>query len=231
MTFDELLEKYRFDAFSERDKGDKFERLMKAYLRTDPQYAPLFKNVRLWKDFFGRIDLGGTDTGVDLVAETLDGEFWAIQCKCFQESQIIARAQVDGFLATSSRHFKNEGLQSTRFSRRLWISTTNKFTTHAETSSENQNPPVTLIKLSDLREAPVDWAKLEEGIHGEPARTEKKRLRPHQTTARDLTSEYFKTRDRGKLIMACGTGKTFNSLRMCPENALPRKRPKGLHHL
>ncbi len=214
MTFDELLEKYRFDAFSQRDKGDKFERLMQAYLRTDPQYAPLFKNVWLWKEFFGRIDLGGRDTGIDLVAETIDGEFWAVQCKFYLDTQHLDLDDVSTFLSTSSRTFKTEDFRTIRFARRLWIATTNRFTSNAENAFENQDPPVTLIKTSDLREAPVDWAKLEEGIHGEPARTEKKRLRPHQTTARDLTNEYFKTRERGKLIMACGTGKTFNSLRI-----------------
>ena len=75
MSFDKILEKYRKDAFSQRYKGDKFERLMQAYLRTDPKYAPLFKEVSLWKDFFCRSELGGSDPGVDLVAKTHEGDF------------------------------------------------------------------------------------------------------------------------------------------------------------
>src|ERR1051326_8504814 len=102
MTIDEVLEKYRQISFSQRDKGDKFERLMQAYLQTDPQYKPLFKNVWLWKDFFGRSELGSVDSGIDLVAQTPEGEFWAIQSKCFVDSQIIDKPQVDTFLSTSS---------------------------------------------------------------------------------------------------------------------------------
>ena len=56
--------------------------------------------------------------------------------------------------------------------------------------------------------------KIEKGIHGEASRTPKKTLRPHQKEALDKAHEHFKNADRGKLIMACGTGKTFNSLRI-----------------
>lgn len=89
MTFQKVLDKYRKISFSERDKGDRFERLMQAYLQTDPKYAYLFKRVWLWNEFPGRNDLGGGDTGIDLVALTIEGDYWAIQCKCFQESSSI----------------------------------------------------------------------------------------------------------------------------------------------
>ncbi len=214
MTFDELLDKYRKDSFHSRDTGDKFERLMQAYLLSDPQYAPFFKQVWLWKDFFGRSELGGVDSGIDLVAETVVGDYWAIQCKFFAETQIIDKADVDTFLSTSSRTFKDERLQRVPFMHRLWISTTNRFSSNAEKAFENQQPAVTLIKPSDLRAAPVDWDKLEEGIHGKKAVNRDRKLKDHQKTAVDKAHEYFKNRDRGKLIMACGTGKTFNALRI-----------------
>jgi len=214
MSFQKILDKYRKIAFSERDKGDRFERLMQAYLRTDPKYAFLLKNVWLWNEFPGKLDLGGGDTGIDLVALTNEGDYWAIQCKCFQADSTIDKPAVDSFLSTSSREFKNEQMQTTRFAHRLWISTTNKWGTNATEAIRNQNPPVTRINLFDLLEAPVDWIKLEEGIHGEAARTPKKTLRPHQKEALDKTHEHFKSEDRGKLIMACGTGKTFNALRI-----------------
>ncbi|MDD3945319.1 MAG: DEAD/DEAH box helicase family protein [Bacteroidales bacterium] len=121
---------------------------------------------------------------------------------------------VDTFLATSSRVFKNEQMQTTRFAHRLWISTTNKWGSNATEAIHNQHPPVIRINLFDLIEAPVDWKKIEAGVHGEAARTPKKTLRPHQKEALDRVHEYFKEADRGKLIMACGTGKTFNALRI-----------------
>jgi len=214
MSFQNVLEKYRKLSFSERDKGNRFERLMLAYLQTDPKYAFKFKKVWLWNDFTGRADLGGSDTGIDLVALTHEGDYWAIQCKCYQEDSTIDKPAVDSFLSTSSREFKNEQMQTTRFAHRLWISTTNHWGSNATEAITNQNPPVTRINLFDLIEAPVNWDKLEQGVHGETARTAKKTLLPHQKDALDKAHEYFKTAERGKLIMACGTGKTFNSLRI-----------------
>jgi predicted helicase len=185
---------------------------MQAYLGTDPKYASKFRSVWLWGEFPGRVDLGGSDTGIDLVALTHEGDYWAIQCKCFQEDSVIDKPAVDSFLSTSSREFKNEQLQTTRFAQRLWISTTNRWSSNATEAIRNQSPPVVRINLFDLIEAPVDWDKLDKGIHGESARTPKKTLRPHQKEAVDATHKYFQDHDRGKLIMACGTGKTFTAL-------------------
>lgn len=217
MIFDTLLEKYRTLAFSERDKGDRFERLIQAYLKTDPKYAYQFKKVWLWGEFPYRHDLGGGDTGIDLVALTHDGDFWAIQCKCFQEDAIIDKPAVDSFLSTSSRTFKDESLHTTKFAQRLWISTTNRWGVNASKAIQDQDPPVIRLNLYDLQQAPVDWDKLNQGLSGEGSRAPKKELRPHQWEALEKTLEHFKTADRGKLIMACGTGKTFNSLRIAEE--------------
>lgn len=214
MAFQTLLDHYRKLAYSQRDKGDRFERLMQAFLLTDPQYAYRFQKVWLWNEFPGKKDLGGSDTGIDLVALTVDGDYWAIQCKCYQDTAIIHKPEVDSFLATSSRHFRNEDLQTVGFAHRLWISTTNNWGPNATAAISNQNPPVSRISLSYLIEAPVDWVALDKGIRGEIARAAKKEIRPHQRAALENTQEAFKTADRGKLIMACGTGKTFTSLRI-----------------
>lgn len=214
MDFNKILDKYRKISFSERDKGDRFERLMQAYLQTDPQYAHQFRKVWLWNEFPGRNDLGGSDTGIDLVAVTHSNDYWAIQCKCFQENATIDKPAVDSFLSTSSREFKDEKMQTTKFAQRLWISTTNKWGSNAEQAINNQSPPVIRINLHDLIEAPVDWEKLEKGVHGEQGRTEKKKLFPHVLQVRDKVYDYFKENERGRLIMACGTGKTMTALKI-----------------
>jgi predicted helicase len=214
MSFQRVLDKYRKISFSERDKGDRFERLMQAYLLTDPKYANQFKKVWLWNDFIGRRDLGGSDTGIDLVALTFDGDYWAIQCKCYQANSRIDKPAVDSFLATSSREFKGEDLKTTRFAHRMWISTTNNWGTNATQAIKNQNPPVSRVNLFDLIEAPVDWEALDKGVHGKEAQIEKHTLRAHQKEALDAVHKGFTNADRGKLIMACGTGKTFTSLRI-----------------
>ena len=103
MSFNKILDKYRKISFSEKDKGERFERLMKAYLLTDPKYAYKFKKVWLWAEFPGKKDLGGSDTGIDLVALTNEGDYWAIQCKCYQDDSYIDKPAVDSFLSTSSK--------------------------------------------------------------------------------------------------------------------------------
>lgn len=214
MNFNDIITKYREVSFSERDKGSRFERLMQGYLLTDPKYAYLFKNVWLWDEFPSKNDLGGNDLGIDLVALTHEGEYWAIQCKCYQPTSVIEKSSVDSFLSTSSREFRDENQNKTKFSVRLWISTTNNWGVNAEESIRNQSPQVVRIHLTDLQESPIDWEKLENGIHGEQARITSRSLKPHQQTALELTHEHFKTESRGKLIMACGTGKTYTSLRI-----------------
>lgn len=212
--FNQILHKYRTKSFSERDKGDRFERLIQAYLQTDPTYTNTLKYVWMWNEFPGKKDFGGKDTGIDLVALTFEGDYWAIQCKCFAEKATIDKKSVDSFLSTSSRTFKNDQLQSVTFEKRLWVSTTNNWGSNAEETIRNQSPPVTRINLTDLEQAPVNWENLEKGITGDLSRTTKKTLRQHQTDALNNTHNHFLENDRGKLIMACGTGKTFTSLRI-----------------
>lgn len=209
-----ILSNYRDFSFSERDKGDRFERLMQAYLKTDPKYLTTFKEVWLWNEFPAKMDFGGKDIGIDLVAYTYEGEYWAIQCKFYSENSTIDKKAVDSFLSTSSKQFKNDQLQTIGFSKRLWISTTNKWGPNAEEVIYNQSPPVSRINKTDLENAPVDWEKLQEGLVGEHARTSKKELRNHQKAALNNTHDHFKENERGKLIMACGTGKTYTSLKI-----------------
>lgn len=212
-SFNSILNKYRKISFSERDKGDRFERLIQAYLYTDPKYAHL-KKVWLWSEFPYKASFGGHDVGIDLVAQTTEGEYWAVQCKCYQEDNRISKEEVDTFLSTSGRSFKDEAGNQISFKHRLWVSTTNNWSSKANETLQNQHPPVTRINLSDLQEAPVHWEKIDEGIFGEKARTARKELRYHQKQALAKSIDYFKDNERGKLIMACGTGKTFTSLRI-----------------
>ena len=214
MTFNEILNKFRSESFTQKDKGTKFERLMRSWLLTDPRYNELEK-VWLWEEFPGRKDFGGTDTGIDLVAKTEMGDYWAIQCKCYAEDTAIDKPAVDSFLATSSRTFTNEvTFQTTRFSNRVWISTTSHWGCNAEEAIRNQEPPVTRIGLADLNSSPVDWQKLLDGLTGDSALVEGKKPREHQLTAisKAYTHYVVDGNDRGKLIMACGTGKTYTSL-------------------
>lgn len=128
---------------------------------------------------------------------------------------------MDTFLSTSGKRFETES-GMTGFVQRLWISTTNKWNSTAEQTIRNQNPPVTRLNLIDLENDDVDWNSLEQGIFGMASRSKPFTIREHQQQAIDQTHAYFKIDEatgqpahtRGKLIMACGTGKTFTSLRI-----------------
>ena len=144
LTVHDILKKFGDTSFTQKDKGTRFERLMRSWLRTDPRYSSLFSEVWLWEDFPSRGDFGGKDTGIDLVARTHEGDYWAIQCKCYAEGTSIDKPSVDSFLATSSRCFtdpllRSQGIRSLdkRFDKRLWISTTNKWGANAEEAIQN----------------------------------------------------------------------------------------------
>lgn len=215
-TFLSLVNKIREEAFTEKDKGYRFEKLIKNYFLTSKKYISLLSDVWLWSEFPFKKDFGGKDTGIDLVAKTIGGEYWAIQCKCYAEKTVIDKPAVDSFLATSSRLFIDETGKTKSFSNRLWVTTTEKWGPNAKEAMENQQPPATVLNAFDIdADTTVDWEKLDAGLHGESA-SEKVIYapRPHQKTALMKAHEYYKTHDRGKLIMACGTGKTFTALRL-----------------
>jgi predicted helicase len=214
MTFKDILTRFRKEAFTEKDKGTRFERLMRLWLLSDPRFNQL-TDVWLWEDFPGRRDFGGADVGIDLVAKTEMGEYWAVQCKCYGEHTTIDKPAVDSFLATSSRTFTDEvNLRTTRFAHRLWISTTAHWGSNAEEALQNQDPAVSRIGLADLMDSPVDWEKLLQGLQGAEALREGKKPMKHQLEAITQARRHYIERGetRGKLIMACGTGKTYTSL-------------------
>ncbi|MEP6817702.1 MAG: hypothetical protein ABI873_19365 [Marmoricola sp.] len=54
VNISEVLDQLRGTALDQRDKGDKFERLMQGYFRTDPEWALQFGDVWLWSEWPGR---------------------------------------------------------------------------------------------------------------------------------------------------------------------------------
>ena len=213
MTFKEVLQRFRTESFTEREKGAKFEKLIKKWFQTDPRYADKLQEVWLWEEFPGKKDFGGKDLGIDLVAKTDLGDYWAIQCKCYDEKAIISKAVVDSFISTAHRAFIDDlTLKTTYFSNLIWVSTTLRWGANAEEKLKGQDIPVTRINMHELEASPVDWDKLLKGDTGKAALREGKQPRKHQLEAMNAAHEYFRVHDRGKLIMACGTGKTYTSL-------------------
>ena len=218
-TIDDILAKYRSEAHSARDLGDRFERLMRGYLLTDPVYASRFREVWLWRDFPFRHSIGVTDTGIDLVAETRDGDYWAIQCKFYRENHKIDKHDLDTFISTSGRSFLAKDGAKTYFSHCLVVSTAAEWTSTAADLVKDHMIEASRLTIGNLRAANVDWGRLENDVHGRGARKEPHSPRPHQAEAIAGAHAHFETHDRGKMVMACGTGKTFTALRIAEQEA------------
>ena len=214
MSFQSILKKYRNYSYSERDKGTRFEELISRYLMTDPAYASILEKVWAWSTFPSRSDFGGRDAGIDLVGKTRDGEYWAFQCKCYAENHSVTKADMDTFLSTSGRRFHDTDGKEVSFSLRVIVATTDNWSINAVEVTKGQTIPVTIIGLSILENAPVDWDEIEAGVHGKDARQKVHELRNHQMEALEAALVHYRDHNRGKMIMACGTGKTFTSLRI-----------------
>ena len=134
---------------------------------------------------------------------THDGENHAIQCKNYSQDHRISKADIDSFFTASGKSY---------FQHRIIVVTTDHWTENAYASLSNQNPPVTVINRSDLEHSAIDWENF--AFQKEISLKPKKSLREHQKNALSAVRNGLKNADRGKLIMACGTGKTFTSLKI-----------------
>ncbi|WP_375689024.1 DEAD/DEAH box helicase family protein, partial [Bartonella sp. AP57NXGY] len=209
-TLQSLLQSYRDEARTERDKGTYFERFALAYLTHDPLQSGCYEKVQTFKDWAHENDWDGRDTGIDLVAKLRDGGgFAAIQCKFYDAAYRIRKADIDSFISASGK---------APFKRRVIIdSTESTWSDNAETMIRGQDIPVIRINLSDIQQSPIRWETF--AAQGKVVLEDKKKIRPHQLEAlRDVRAGLAQA-DRGKLIMACGTGKTFTSLKIAEDLA------------
>ena len=198
--FQEFLQHLRSIAKSEREKGHLFELAVRGFLRDSPEYD--FEDVWLWADYPNLEQYGFTkqDSGIDLVAQEKDtGKLWAIQCKFYQEETPIDRKGIDSFLATS---------RGDMFSERLIVTTTYDWGKNANDILMRQGKDCKIIDLTTLNSAPYNWFKRK------PEKSHYKIPFDHQLEAIKKAKKHFKANDRGQLIMACGTGKTYTSLQV-----------------
>lgn len=210
--FERLLTYAKSLKKSTSEQGAWFENFIKQIMLTSPIYQEMFDTVWTWAEF--PYNGGRHDFGIDLVAKIKDfDEYYAIQCKFYDEAYTVSKSDVDTFLTASSKPFYIKGIP-VRYSGRMIVSTTDQWSSTANDIIEGQIPPVTRIRLKDLKEIGIDWESVSIERPFIMKKSEKKILRPHQTTAVSKVLEGFETAERGKLIMACGTGKTFTALKI-----------------
>jgi len=181
-------------------KGDLFEQLVHWYLSNAPEYRGEFAQVWMWDDW---PDKPGPDRkGIDLVAETTGGELWAIQAKAYNPKYSVKKSDVDKFLS---------GSNTRQYSCRLLVATTDNIGANGRETIDEQEKPVRLMLRGQLLRANVRWP---DKIGESPEQEKPHEPLPYQKIAIKDVLEGFEEHAEGKLIMACGTGKTLVSQRV-----------------
>ena len=206
-SFKEELARIRKEARDRRELGDWFEQLCIAMI-THPDSGYDVKQAYKWRDWPDRellVRANATDLGVDIVAIDNDDRRIAIQCKCYDENRLVPKSDIHKFLSESSRKEKDSSREL--FDRR-WIMSTTGLNRNAQETLKNILPPTSYIDFN--RESHL---KVEKPETIRPVRNPW----PQQREAIDQCLKGLRGNDRGRLIMACGTGKTFTSLRLAEE--------------
>jgi predicted helicase len=203
-----VLETIRSNSKTEFEKGEYFEKLVKVFLENDTLQNQSYDKVWHFKDWAIEKGYPVKDTGIDLVARHSDGSgYCAIQCKFYASDSSISKKHIDSFVSAAS---------TKDFVSLIIVDTTLKdFSPNLTAMLDNLDKDWHRIALSDLEKSRIDWATYfrDSSIN----LIEPKVLRDHQKEALEEVKKGLSTADRGKLIMACGTGKTFTGLKIAEE--------------
>jgi superfamily II DNA or RNA helicase len=193
--------------FSDKQKGDLFEELVKAYLILDPEYATKLTHVWLHREvpasLRDELKLPDEDKGIDLIARTTKGEFWAIQCKYrTHTNQSLPWREISTFAGLTFGVCKG-------ISFGLICSTTERITSVLKTQDR-----IGFCSLDVWQSLDSEFfARLRKSFSRKQATIKPSKPRPHQVTAiLDAHSHFVAKKEvRGKLIMPCGTGKSLSA--------------------
>ena len=213
-TFDELVNQIDNNLDNQRDRGTAFEKMVVAYLKNEPLYKQKFEDVWMLNEVPAEYHISKRDTGVDIVAKDYEGNLTAVQAK-FDKGK-VSKDEINSFVAETGKDYYSAG---------MLVSTTDEWNRNAENALTGTTKPFTRIGLSQLRHANIDWKRFSFAKENNLSTKKEKRLRKYQQTAVNNAVEYYKDHDRGKLIMAPGTGKTFTSLKIA--EALMRDQKKS----
>lgn len=195
----------------QRDRGTLFEYLVKAYLKNEPMYKERYSDVYLLNEVPNEYNIPKKDTGIDLIAIKRDtGNLVGIQAKFYDATKTIYKGDIDSFLNEIGKTSYEEG---------IIVSSTNNWSENAKNALSNRDKKITLIGRSQLASSKIDWSKYSLENPNEVVVEAHKTPRAHQKEAINAVLKHFNEEDRGKLIMAPGTGKTYTSLQIAEKLA------------
>lgn len=213
-TFDELVDQVNNNLDKQRDRGTAFEKMVVAYLKNEPAYKQKFQDVWMLNEVPEEYHISKKDIGVDIVAKDYDGNLTAVQAKFYKGK--VGKPEIDSFVAEAGKNVYSAG---------IIVSSNDKWNKNAKATLEDTTKPFSIIGLSQLRHAHFSWQKFNFAKENTDLSNKViKKVRDYQNIAINKALEYFKEHDRGKLIMAPGTGKTFTSLKIA--EALMKKQGK-----
>ncbi|MDT2771868.1 DEAD/DEAH box helicase [Enterococcus pseudoavium] len=203
-TFDDLINQINTVSNDvQRERGTLFEKLTLAYLKNEPTYKALYQNVWLLSEVPESYGIPKKDTGVDLVAEQKNGDLVAIQAKFYTNK--VGKSEINSFVAELGKSYYQRG---------LIVSTMDDWNSNARETIDQNEKGIEIIGLSDLRNSQIDWSQFNFERPENVVVKKPKKLRDYQQTAKENALAHFKENERGQLIMAPGTGKTFTSLKI-----------------
>lgn len=180
-----------------KERGTQFEHFVKWFLLNDRLWSSQVDRVWLWREYPER---WGRDLGIDLVFKHKNGDLWAVQAKCYSESTTISKPDVDSFISESPTEI---------FKHRLLIASTDRLNGNAKSVCDRQR--VTRFLLSDFEASSTEFPSRINDLY-KRSDPPKPKPRSYQNDAIASVVSGFQAADRGQLIMACGTGKTYTSL-------------------
>lgn len=215
MLLQDILNEYRASARTEREKGDYFERLVRVFMENDDTQRQYYSKVEPFANWAKSQGWSNADTGIDLVGTLSDGSgYAAIQCKFYAPNHSIQKPDIDSFISAASNDL---------FTRLVIADTTLKeLGRNTQETLDKLSKDWNRISVAELEASRIDWSQFIRS--GTVSLAPKKQLRDHQRDALRAVQAGLETADRGKLIMACGTGKTFTGLRIAETLAGPGKR-------
>jgi len=188
-------------------KGAAFERLTQLYLQTAPEYRSELRQVWILRevppDICKRLDLPSRDEGIDLIACTRHGEYWAIQSKFrSQRDKPLNRKELGTFSSLAFNTCSNIALAVVAH------------TCSKPVSKRHLMRNTTEIGLDRWQSLDQEaWHLIVAKLKGRSTRPEVRHPRRHQRAAISAAKTHF-IRDgaaRGRLIMPCGTGKSLTA--------------------